>query len=84
MYEVRIYKKAQKEIKRLPGIHQKAIIETLADIQEDPSLGKSLARELSGKFSYKIGVYRIIYKINKKEKIVQVVTVGHRANVYNN
>ena len=82
MYELRIFKKAQKEIKKIARLHQKAIIETLSEIQENPFVGKPLTRELTGKFSYKVGNYRIIYKVNRKDRIIQVITAGHRSKVY--
>jgi len=54
----------------------------LAEIKEEPFLGKPLARELTGKFSFRVGVYRIIYKVNKKDKVIDILTAGHRATVY--
>lgn len=82
MYELRIYKQADRGIKRLPRKYQKAIIEAFDEIREDPFFGKPLVRGLAGKLSYKVGVYRIIYKVNKVDKIISVLTVGHRGRVY--
>lgn len=82
MYGLRIYKKAQREIKKISRLHQKAILEALAEIKENPLVGKPLAEELIGRFSYRVGPYRIIYRVNKKERIVQIVTAGHRSTVY--
>ena len=82
MYELRIYKKAQREIKKISRLHQKAILEALAEIKENPLVGKPLTEELTGRFSYRIGSYRIIYRVNKKEKVIQVVTAGHRSTIY--
>lgn len=83
MYKLRISSKAEREIKKISYPHQKAIILALAEIKEQPLLGKSLTRELTGRFSFRVGIYRIIYKVNKKDKIIAVLTAGHRANVYN-
>jgi mRNA-degrading endonuclease RelE of RelBE toxin-antitoxin system len=79
MYKLRISSKAENEIKKISHPHQKAIILALVEIKEEPLLGKPLTRELTGRFSYLVGVYRIIYKINKKDKIIDVLTAGHRA-----
>jgi mRNA interferase RelE/StbE len=65
MYKLRISLRAENEIKKISHPHQKAIILALTDIKEDPFLGKPLTRELTGRFSYRVGVYRIIYKVNK-------------------
>jgi len=82
MYELRIYKQVQREIKKISKLHQKAILEALEEIQDNPLSGKPLARELTGRFSYRVGPYRIIYRVNQKEKIIQVVSAGHRSVVY--
>ncbi len=83
MYKLVIAPNAQKELKKLKKIYQEVLIAALEDIQEDPFLGKPLTRELSGRFSYKISVFRIIYKVNQKEKTVSVISAGHRSIVYN-
>ena len=82
MYKLRISVKAEKEIKKIPHPHQKALILALAEIKEDPLVGKPLTRELTGRFTYRVGVYRIIYIVNKKDKVIDILTTGHRANIY--
>lgn len=82
MYKLRISSKAEKEIKKISHSHQKAIILALAEIKEEPFLGKPLTRKLTGKFSFRVGVYRIIYKVNKKDKVIEALTASHRATVY--
>ncbi len=82
MYKIRISSRAEKEIKKISHPHQKAIIWALAEIREDLFLGKPLTRELTGRFSFRVGIYRIIYKVHKKDKIIDILTTGHRATVY--
>ena len=82
MYKLRISSKAEKEIKKISHPHQKAIILALTEIKDDPFLGKPLTRELSGRFSFRVGVYRIVYKVNMKDKIIDILTAGHRVTVY--
>jgi len=82
MYKLRISSRAENEIKKISYPHQKAIILALAEIKEEPFLGKPLTRELTGKFSFRVGVYRIIYKVNKKDKVIDILTAGHRVTVY--
>jgi mRNA interferase RelE/StbE len=82
MYKLRISSRAESEIKKISYPHQKAIILAFAEIKEEPFLGKPLTRELTGKFSFRVGVYRIIYKVNKKDKVIEILTAGHRATVY--
>lgn len=82
MYKLIISPQVQKELKRIKKTHQIAINLVLQDIKETPLIGKPLTRELTGKFSYRVGVYRIIYKINKTDKVIYILTAGHRATVY--
>ncbi|MBI2334670.1 type II toxin-antitoxin system RelE/ParE family toxin [Candidatus Daviesbacteria bacterium] len=83
MFELRISKRAEKQIKKLKKEYQAEVIEMLADIKENPLLGKSLARDLNDRFSYRIRVYRIIYKINQADKVIDVLSAGHRSRAYN-
>lgn len=82
MYKLRIARKAERQIKRIKRSHQEAILEALETIKDYPHLGKPLARELTGRFSFRVGMYRIIYKINEKDKTIFIFTAGHRATVY--
>jgi mRNA interferase RelE/StbE len=45
-------------------------------------VGKPLARELDGYHSARRGAYRVIYRIDEKNRIVNVVRIDHRADVY--
>jgi mRNA interferase RelE/StbE len=45
-------------------------------------VGKPLTRELSGYCSARRGAYRVIYRIDETERIVYVVRIDHRADVY--
>lgn len=83
MYKLLISSKAERRLKKLKIEYQQAVVEALEEISGDPFVGKPLTRELTGRFSYRVGVYRIIYRINESNKSVQVITAGHRSNVYN-
>lgn len=82
MYRLIISPQAQKEIKKIKISHQSAIRIAVEDLQEYPLTGKLLGRELLGKMVYKVGVYRIIYQINQKDKVVNILSAGHRAKIY--
>lgn len=38
--------------------------------------------ELSGKYSYRIGDYRVIYEIRNHKLIILVIKIGDRKDVY--
>lgn len=82
MYKLRITGHAQREIKRISLSHQEAILAALEVLRNDPYLGKPLTRELTRRFTYRVGVFRIIYTINEHDKLVSILTAGHRATIY--
>lgn len=82
MYKLLISTKAQKALKQLRKVHQEAILNALEEIKEEPFIGKPLTRELTGRFAFRVGLYRIIYKINRKNRIVRVLGAGHRRDIY--
>jgi mRNA interferase RelE/StbE len=45
-------------------------------------VGKLLTRELDGYHSARRGAYRVIYRIDEAERIVHVVRIDHRTDVY--
>jgi len=51
-------------------------------LEKEPFLGKPLRGELSGKWSLRIGDYRVIYVIDEQRKIVLLYYVRHRKKVY--
>ena len=82
MYKLRIEPRANRTLKRIAINYQEEILEALADLEEDPYMGKRLKDELLGSFSYRVRMHRIIYKINEKDKIVKILSAGHRSIVY--
>lgn len=82
MYKIKLTTRAKRELRNISKLHQKTISFIFEDLKDDPLLGKSLIRDLTRRFSLRVGVYRIIYKINKKDKIITILTAGHRSNIY--
>lgn len=82
MYRIVISPQAKKELKTIAKIYKKGIAEAIEVLKDNPTLGKPLTRELTGKYSYRIGVYRIIYTVQKKDKKIFILTAGHRSTVY--
>lgn len=51
-------------------------------LMQNPNSGKPLKEELHGLRSYRVKRYRIIYRIVVPEKILEIVTIGPRKNIY--
>lgn len=86
VYHIRFHPKAVGELEKLDRTSQERIATYLSkNIQ-----GKNNPRE-SGKplrggkvklWRYRVGDYRVVCKINDAEKIVLVLRIGHRKEVY--
>lgn len=83
MFKLHISSEAEKEIKKIKKLYQDSVIEALKELEDDPFIGKPLTRELTSYFAYKIGPFRLIYKINVTDKTVEIVSAGHRSTIYN-
>ena len=82
-YALILSPKAENQLKKISRSHQKILIGTFMEMVEDPLLGKPLSRELTGRFSLRVGVYRLVYKIDQIDKKIVVLRIGHRGKVYN-
>lgn len=82
MYRIKLTSRARRELKKLKKRNKEAVELAIEEIKENPFAGKPLERELTGKFSYKTGIFRIVYKILERDKIVLILTAGHRSTVY--
>ena len=83
MFELKISPKAEKQIKKLKREYQIEIIDALKEIKEDPLLGKPLTRELNKRSVHKFKAYRIIYIVNLKDSVVDILEADHRDRIYN-
>ena len=77
-----ISKKAHKEILKLPLSIQNKISKSFSLLKLNPPAGARLQGRLGGNYKFRIGDYRIVYKFNSKESLVEVVKVEHRQGVY--
>ena len=83
MFKIKLTSKAKRELRKLSKEEKLSIGEIIEELKENPLIGKPLDRELIRKFSYRVGIYRVIYKINQQDKIVKILSAGHRGTIYN-
>ena len=85
MYRVLLSRNAEKllaEVQKKNKRLFKGIIRALDMISENPHCAKPLVGNLAGFYSYRVGDYRILFEIEKKDLLVYVEKIEHRANVY--
>ena len=81
-YAVYLKKSAEKELDHLPTEVYDRIIKQLISLRENPR--PHGMKKLHGQEGYRIrvGDYRILYVIDEIGKKVEIVSVGHRKEVY--
>ena len=60
-------------LKRKTRASQKTIL-------ADPSSGKALKDELAGLRSFRVGIFRVVYRVTRN--VVEIVAIGPRKRIY--
>ena len=81
-YTIVLSKKAQNQLDKLSDNIAEPIITAIAGLEENPR--PKGCKKLKGREGYRIrtGNYRIIYDIFETELIVDIITLGHRKDIY--
>lgn len=81
-YKVRIQKKVEKEIAKIPKKQRDKVIQAIKFLGKNPHpVGSSKLTNRDG-WRIRVANYRIIYSVRDEELLVLVVKVGHRKDVY--
>ena len=84
MYKVVYLDKVEKDLKGIDKKTAKKILDRIESyLAKDPQgLGKALKGDFSGYWRYRLGDYRVIYRIADQEVLILVLRIGHRKNIY--
>ncbi|MDQ3670624.1 MAG: type II toxin-antitoxin system RelE/ParE family toxin [Actinomycetota bacterium] len=85
MAELRLTRRARRDLEGLPGEIQEAALDALTAIEVDPeALGKALVGALRGLWSARVGNYRVLYTLEEAGGSHQVIVraIRHRAVAY--
>lgn len=75
-------KKAQKQLDNLSDNIAEPIIEAISHLEENPRPAGYKKLKGRGGYRVRVGNYRIIYDILDKELIIDIITLGHRKDIY--
>ena len=83
-YEIVWARSALRSLERLPEKVATACIEFVyGALAENPQrVGRELRLELLGKRSARRGDFRVIYEIDEEQRLVTIIAVDHRSDVY--
>jgi len=81
-YVIEIVPKAEKEYLKLPDSIQSRIKQNILSLEDNPRPVGSKKLRQSAYYRIRTGDYRIVYSINDDTKIVKVLSIAHRKEVY--
>ena len=81
-YLLRIPDDVASLVRGLHPILKSQIRSALQTLLDEPHCGKSLKEELQGLRSFRVKKFRIIYRVNRKEKELEIIAIGPRRNIY--
>ncbi len=82
MYKIEVRRRVQRALDKLPKSDFKADIEAIKDLAQTPRPRGIEKVKSTGLWRIRQGDYRIIYAIDDNERLVTVVRVGHRREIY--
>lgn len=82
-YTVELSRSATRELRRVPEPYHTSIVRVLRGLEEEPrpSGCKKLAGA-TGLFRVRVGVYRIIYEVSDRIKLIVVERIADRKDAY--
>lgn len=81
-YRILYTQEAAKRIGKLDAAVKERVRKAIERLSTHPELGKRLTGLLSDRCSYRVGDWRILYRVKKSEVLILILTVGHRREVY--
>lgn len=85
-WELQVAASAERTLARLPEGVAAAIVEFMVGpLSDEPErVGKPLQRELTGYRSARRGASRVVYRLVPDDRVIRVVRIEHRSDVYRN
>jgi len=77
-YKITIKKSAAKELQEIPKRNLQKIVKRIQSLSENPRPSGSQKLSAQEKYRVRQGDYRIVYSIDDKELVIDIVKIGHR------
>ena len=81
-YRIEIPPEVAEVIRHLPPELKRSVREALRALSRKPAAGSPLRRELDGLWKYKVRRYRIVYALEGRRRVVRILAVGPRTDIY--
>jgi len=70
------------QLNKLPKNVKNRVLKAVDELIRNPFLGVRLRGELRGRWRWRVGKYRMIYRIDQTSKLVVFLDVGLRKKIY--
>jgi mRNA interferase RelE/StbE len=82
-YTILFQPAARRELSRIEHSNQRRILAAIESLAQNPRpAGCTKMSGFNDVWRIRVGVFRIIYKIEDRRLIIEIVRVGHRRDVY--
>jgi len=84
-FRIEVDPKADRELKKLQRTHPAIVdklIRLIDGLPADPYQGKPLKGAKQGCYSLRFRDYRIIYEVYAKDRVIHLIRVGDRRDIY--
>ena len=82
MYKIELRRRAQRALDKLPKADFQAVVEVIKDLPQTPRPRGIEKVKGTGLWRIRQGDYRIIYAIDDNQRLVTVLRIGHRREIY--
>ena len=83
MYKVQYTRSAVKDLKKLPRSFVKRIVRRIRQLADNPRpSGVVKVKGYDQYYRLRVGDYRIVYGVGDEIRIVTIVKIGHRKDIY--
>ena len=81
-YRITIKKSATKELEGIPQKDLRKIVKRIRSLAKDPRPNGSQKLTRQEQYRIRQGDYRIVYSIEEKDLLIDIVKIGHRREIY--
>ena len=69
-------------VRHLPPEVKQAVKDALRSIATEPATGEPLRGELEGLWKFRVRRYRLVYAVDRRQRVVRIFAVGHRRGIH--
>jgi len=84
IFSIELTSSAEKELRKLQNNTKNRVINSIKSLSGNPRPSHSKKLVDSPFYRIRIGNFRVIYRIYDRERIVIIMSIGHRKDVYKN